>query len=163
MKILAVAAMGLLVASTSLAFERRDGTYLCKEEYSAGLRYDEKSESWRGAAFNRNESFPVRLQYKDAWKRRGGNNVEYDVDLYDVRIITGTDKYPMPCTNDTVTRGMDGGGNLSCTTRSWEYVGWEYRFNFKTNRFLRVWAVGFYDGDERATPLIVGGTCQRIE
>jgi hypothetical protein len=133
------------------------GTYFCSEEIAGGLRYDELSKRWIGSAFSNSGQFIVKLLFigQKVITEINGNRLggEYNIDILSTK--GGNPLYCLPRPNfiyDTLPF-------LECSSIS------EYRINFRTNRFIRIYREGYTTGEDtnENNPAIIGGTCTKIE
>ena len=131
----------LAASSNALGFERRDGAYYCTVQFSGGIAYNESLKRWQGTSFQPSGNFVVRLKYLKSRTVNVTDKFSYDIDDYDVHI---TDE--------------GANGYLHCGAIT------NYEFNFKNNRFLEVYAVGYVNGVDKNgdTPSVSGGTCTKI-
>jgi hypothetical protein len=153
-------ALALAMPSMAFSFERRDGAYYCTEKFSAGLVYNDETKEWQGAVFRNRRNFVMKLSFLETVKSTLGS-LNNDSDKYDVSITDEGSSVALPCLQET---GEPPGINKY-------FVAWcnaglnEYQFNFNNHRFIRVYAVGYFDGadDHKNTPSVSGGLCTKLQ
>lgn len=159
-KIILIGILGSLMSQGALAFARREGTFFCTVESIGGLAYDAALKRWRGAVFRPRGKFVLRLKFIKT-RNEGEGTYAYTVDEYETTITNEGSNNPFPCfSEDKMPTGIDSSGFLTCDT-----LTHGYKFNFKTNRFLESYMVGYIDGsdDDSNTPSIAGGVCTKIQ
>ena len=145
------------------AFEHRDGTYFCSVKFAGGIAYDEATKQWAGAKFRPSGNFFVRLRYVKTRTENAGQPWSYDLDDYLVFITKEGEEFRFlmgGCYGDNLKRpGLDQYGFLSCSSG-----GQDYKFNFKNNRFIQIYTVGYVNGldNNNDTPSISGGVCTKV-
>jgi len=134
--------LAVITSTAAAGFEHRDGTYFCSYKFGGGIAYDEVSKQWVGTRFKPKGNFFVRLRYLKSRTEYAGQPGSYDIDDYLVFITDEGKEFSIVqggChTHDGKLNspGLDEYGYLSCSE------GLEdYKFNFKNNRFLRVYAI----------------------
>ena len=148
----------LAASSNALGCERRDGAYYCTVQFSGGIAYNESLKRWQGTSFQPSGNFVVRLKYLKSRTVNVTDKFSYDIDDYDVYITDEGANIPIRCLHDGKDPAIDQYGYLHCGAIT------NYEFNFKNNRFLEVYEVGYVNGVDKNgdTPSVSGGTCTKI-
>jgi hypothetical protein len=151
--------LALAMPSMALSFERRDGAYYCTVKFSGGLAYNSALKEWQGAVFNPRGKFVMKLSFLEAVKSMLGG-LPNDGDKYDLSITDEGSSLAIPCVQE---KGEPPG--IDKYSQTWCDAGLnEYQFNFNNHRFIRTYAVGYFDGadDNKNTPSVAGGLCTKI-
>jgi hypothetical protein len=154
-----------LVPLTSAGAEFRfgsDASYFCVVESAGGISFNETTKKWESTRFHPDGKFGVRLKFI---KTRVQKDVFEDetVHDYNVTITPSGQKTPWECVAssnaDPKIVMIEEDALLDCQAL---YI---YRFNLKTNRFIRAYLVGYIDGDDNKSdmPGVEGGTCTKID
>jgi hypothetical protein len=153
----------LLVSSIATAEQRRDGSYFCNEEIVAGLSYNANLNKWQSTSFPPKAKFILRLKFVQSRTENlggvGGMSVSFD--HYEVSITRAGADSAFACDRGHKKPPSLHDGFLVCDGMDLH----SYRFNFKTNRFLRMYPEGFVSGKDSNddTPYVAGGTCTKID
>jgi hypothetical protein len=150
-------------SSASAEIEQKDASYYCVAEIAGGLSYDGTTKKWAGAVFKATDKIVLRLKFVDTQK--GTLSLDKGITYKHFRAVitapgakSGIDCVTLGDTRQTVAVGNYAG--FSC------YAGYsEYTFNLDTNRYLKVYDMGYADGadNNENTPAIVGGVCTKID
>jgi len=144
-------------SSAATGFERRDGTYFCSTQFAGRVAYEPALKRWMGAKFRPSGNFFVRLRYLRTRTEHVGDFASYDLDDYMVFITKEGEEFNALMGGGCFREGgdkptdpsIDQYGYLSCKS------GFsEYKFNYKNNRFLRFYTIGYVNGqdDDGDTP-----------
>jgi hypothetical protein len=158
----------ILFAFSSAAFglENKDGTYFCTVKFGGGIAYDRTMKRWKGTSFRPSGNFFVRLRYLKTRTMHAGEPYSYKLDDYLVFLNKEGEEFSVlkgGCYDnhhgELQDPGMDEYGFLSCSAGLTDY-----QFNFKTNRFIAIYTVGYVGGQDvdSDTPSISGGVCSKI-
>jgi len=138
----------------------RDASYFCVEEFSGGLRYNENLKKWGAASFRADGKFVLKLKFIRSRESHDffGERAEYEVSITEA----GTSG-PTPCVKfygDRTVTIYQRPSTLGC-----EALGSSYRFGFESNRFLKAYLEGYWNGSNNNdnTPNVAGGTCTKID
>jgi hypothetical protein len=134
--------------ATALCFERKNSVYFCTAQFEGGVAYDDTTKQWHGTIFQPTGNFVVRVTY-------------LQLDEYEVSITDQGESKSYGCTGHNATNPKIGEYDFLDCYR----LGSEYQFNFKTNRFLKAYLLGYLDGrdNNENTPSISGGVCTKID
>ena len=166
--IFTVLGMQLITPSSAFAQNTEDysGVYLCFEDASGCISYDDASKMWVGTKFRSDDRYILTVKsnglvndfldipnmtYIITWEKHGAN-----WDPLSKGCWTESNKLreinPMS--------SWAPGGDLSCNLK-----GGQLKVNFNTLRFLNTYLKGYIDGvdDNSNTPFINVGTCTKID
>lgn len=142
-----------------------DTNYFCTVESSGGISYDSVTKQWRGTSFRPNGKFVLKLKFVRA--RTVRNNflkTDEPVKDFEIYITESGHNFGQPCLSfsneDRKTLTIyEEHLAVRCDASLSTYV-----FNFKTNRFIEAYLVGYVAGEENNsnTPSVSGGTCTKI-
>jgi hypothetical protein len=145
---------------SAIALERKEGAYFCRATAVGGLSFNKNTNSWEGTAFNPKSRFLIKMIYKNSRQAPIYGSITAPVDDYEVSVTQEGKNVAVPCLqNGNKLAELDEYGWIACSAGLQDY-----KFNFKSNRYLRTYLIGYADGrDENAdTPSVEGGVCTRF-
>ena len=165
-----VASLALAMVPTLLNAQdstSHEGSYYCKAQASGGVKW--KGSAWEGVTFNISESdFVLKVVAADITGTDIAQKLEKGSHLYVITVgSTGDHGFEDFCENSGGSKYLRGAavvpasGDLECSTLSIN----EYKFSFKTQRYLHFYSVGYVDGadDVANTPSITIGKCMKVK
>jgi hypothetical protein len=143
----------------SAAGATKDAIYLCVPEIAGGLGFNVVTKRWEGSSFRPGDKFIVRLKYLQSKTTSLGESDEYNVVIKQTGTSNGEECITLPASDPSVI-AVNKWGWVLCTSGLSDY-----RINIVKNRFLKIYPLGYADGEdnEKNTPVIVGGTCTKID
>jgi hypothetical protein len=155
-------ALTLLFGIWDCAIAQNEESYFCETEAVGGLSYDATDKKWKGTSFNDRNKFALRVQIiepSNTKERKAYDNFRVTITPYGES--KGSD-----CTNLNAWGKIRFFLNDNLASYIWCDIGGivDFAFNSQTNRFLKIYPVGFLDGKESNdnTPYIAGGTCTKL-
>jgi hypothetical protein len=137
----------------------KDAAYFCTGEAAGGIYFNTYSNRWEGTVFRGDSKFVLRMKFI-----RDTEKVTTGVSEYLATITNVGESVGMPCFQSTsADLHVDvyrGGTFFMC-----QNFTISYRFNLKTNRFLKFYEEGYVDGKDNNddTPAVTGGRCTKID
>jgi hypothetical protein len=160
-RIIATIGMFALFALGPLASaQEKNGAYYCVADASGGIFYDDNSKRWEGTTFCPSTKFVVRLTFAEHKIEKNFLGDQDDHNYYKIAITDSGDNYASPCTSDNTGEVIVLNPGLTrCSVIS------DYVFDFKNNRFLSAYLLGYVGGKDNNenTPAVSAGTCTKIE
>lgn len=149
--------------SVAYSMPSNDLNYLCIPEAAGGVSFNEHTKRWESTKFRLNRGLVLKMKYLRTFSEKNVFGRTETFNEFRVRTteVGGKDEsrcYHVSKHTDQVFIGET--DFLTCNGSDLT----EYRFDFKTNRFLRAYLEGYVGGadNDNDTPSITVGTCTKI-
>lgn len=153
----------LFAASTAYSLPSNDLNFLCIPEAAGGVSFNETTKRWESTKFRLKRGLVVKLKHLRTFSEKNIFGKSETFTEFRMRMTEVGEKDEYRCYHvskhtDEVTIGE--AGYLTCNGSDLT----EYRFDFKTNRFLRAYLQGYVGGadNNNDTPSVTIGTCTKI-
>ena len=162
-------AMVVLSIATSVraGIAPKDASYFCIAEFVGGLRYNERTRKWEGAAFEPSDKFAkfvMRMKHLRSETRKDVRGKHEPAQVFDVTLIVAGSSVAYPCLNwREPSRSIVFGGDAMEFDCFGAFHG--HQFNLEHNRFLSTYLEGYLGGadNNKDTPSVSGGVCKKID